>query len=47
MRLDKKTRGGRLTLVLPEAIGRVRIVPRVDVQVIKSVLARGGVRDGG
>ncbi len=39
MRLDKKARDGELTFVLPEAIGRVRLVPRVDAQLVKSVLA--------
>jgi len=46
MRLDKKARGGRHTFVLPEAIGSVRIVPRVDVDMIKSVLLEGRMPDG-
>ncbi|MGQ9497218.1 MAG: 3-dehydroquinate synthase [Desulfotomaculales bacterium] len=46
MRLDKKARGGGHTFVLPEAIGSVRIVPRVDVDMIKSVLLEGRMPDG-
>lgn len=38
MRLDKKTRGGRLTLVLPEAIGRVRIASGIPEATVRRAL---------
>jgi 3-dehydroquinate synthase len=39
MALDKKNIGGKLTLVLPEKIGRVKIVPGVDSGLVKEALA--------
>jgi len=38
--LDKKARVGRLRFVLPEAIGRVRIVEDVDREMIRMALSR-------
>jgi len=38
MRKDKKASAGRLHLVLPEALGRVRLVADVDRQVIRDIL---------
>jgi len=38
MRIDKKAKGGRLNFVLPESIGRVKLVEDVDKNLIRRVL---------
>ncbi len=38
MEIDKKARRGRLRFVLPESIGRVRIIEDVDREIIRKVL---------
>ena len=44
MRHDKKTRGGKLTMVLPSRIGEVKLVEDVRAEVVREVLeeSRGG-----
>jgi len=42
MRLDKKKKGGQLRFVLPEAIGRVRVVDRVPLARVRRVLSELG-----
>ncbi len=39
MEIDKKTEAGKIKFILPEAIGKVRIVEDVDRELIKEVLA--------
>ena len=41
MLLDKKRKGGRLRFVLPEAIGRVRVVAGISSKEVEQVLEKG------
>lgn len=41
MERDKKARGGRITFVLPEAVGRVRICPGVAPEAVRGLFEAG------